>query len=190
MSRRFLWGLAALLLVAGTARSGFVINIDQVGGDVVATGSGFIDLTGLPSRIPSQTAGGILSQFAAVFLGPAANTDIDVVPGATGPSSFGSGALVLASSGFGDLFGIRGQGGLIVVPAGYMSGDPLSGTATFAGETLSSLSLIPGTYTFTLPADTITVQINPAPVPEPASLTLLGLGVAGLLGYRLRRRAT
>ena len=37
---------------------------------------------------------------------------------------------------------------------------------------------------------TMTITPEPAPTPEPATLALAGIGLAGLLGYRVRRRIT
>ena len=58
------------------------------------------------------------------------------------------------------------------------------------GETIAGMTLIPGTYTFSLPNDTITLEIG-SPVPEPASWAMMLIGFAGLgfVGYRRARAA-
>jgi hypothetical protein len=37
----------------------------------------------------------------------------------------------------------------ILLPSGYTSGDPISSTQTFSGQTFTSLGLTPGTYDYT-----------------------------------------
>jgi hypothetical protein len=85
------------------------------------------------------------------------------------PNSFGSG-ITTPTSYSGDTFGIQ-NGSLgkdIIVPIGYTSGSPLSGTATFANKTISSMGLTPGTYRYSWGSDSITLVIEtPAPTPTP-----------------------
>ena len=58
-----------------------------------------------------------------------------------------------------------------------------------AGETIADMTLIPGTYTFSLPNDTITLEIaGSSPAPEPASWAMMLIGFAGL-GFAGRWRA-
>lgn len=80
----------------------------------------------------------------------------------------------------------------IVVPLGYVSGSPLLDTATYAGQTLGSLGVTPGTYVWTwgtgADADSFTLI---ATVAEPSTWAMMLLGFAGLgfVGYRRVRVA-
>jgi hypothetical protein len=103
-----------------------------------------------------------------------------------------SGGETPASTDTGDFVGIGGSLGHLHVPAGYISGTPLSDSATFDDQTLSSLGVTPGTYTYTWgsgpTADSLTLV---AGVPEPSGLMLLALplGLVMLLAARPRRAA-
>jgi len=112
-------------------------------------------------------------------------TNLGVLTGITGPTSFGSGGVLLfADSGSGDLVGVHGNTGILVVPDGYVSGDPLSNTATYLNRTFATLTVTPGTYEWTWGTgenQNFTLTIGPILVPEPASAALLGAALAGLL---------
>ncbi len=74
----------------------------------------------------------------------------------------------------------------IGVEAGYVSGDPISSQMIFSNTSLADLTLIEGTYNFTLPNDQITMVITSA-VPEPNSVCAISLAGLGLLSCRKRR---
>jgi hypothetical protein len=170
----------AWLLSVRSAQAGYIVTLQQVGPDVVATGSGPLNLTGLsksnsftigPEIIP--TAGGKFG--AAILTGLTTTTDL-YAGNLSGPTSFGSGGLTYASSGSGDMVGKFGGllGSGLIVPTGYVSGTALSGMAIYRGKTFCTLGVTPGTYVWTWGGganQNFTLQIPPAincaPTPRP-----------------------
>ena len=196
MASRTAIGAAMLVgLSAPSAQAGYVVDLKQQGGDVVATGSGGIDLTGLSlSTQDLLFNAGLFSAAGAIHTGPATFVFIDVYQGITGPTSFGSGDHTNASSGTGDLVGVTGDNRLLSVPAGYVTDTPLSDTSTYDGATLASLGATPGRYEWTWGSganQNFTLVIGAA-VPESSTWAMMLLGFAGLCfaGYRARAAAT
>ncbi len=148
----------AWLLSVGPAQAGYTVTLQQVGPNVVATGSGAINLTGLthPQSISQnpqiQPCGDCQAEGSAtIYTGPISSS-VDRYFGASGPRSFGDlGLFSPASSGSGDMVGITttifGDG--ISVPTGYVSGTALPDMAIYSGKTLATLGVTPGTYVWT-----------------------------------------
>jgi hypothetical protein len=180
--------LACLLLTAAVpARAGVIINVVESEHDVVATGWGSLN-TG--SFTLSGTSGVmtpvINGAWTDIYVGPVGAPTWAYTGTIAGPSSFGSSVLSWASSGTGDSFGLIAVNGWLNTPANYVSGDPLSGTATWSGATFASLGLTPGQYVWTWgengTADSLTLNIG---TPEPGTAGLLAL--AGVAWTALRR---
>jgi len=168
-------------LLGPAARAAIIINISQSGSDVVATGTGSILLPSVSPPIGGGNAAVIASiDTILVGHGGATNQYNGIL---TGPGAFGPGGPVPATSGSGDFFGIAETGDLLL-PSGYVSGNPLSGSATWTNATLASLGLIEGQYIFTVQDTLDTITLNIGAVPEPSSLALLGLGALGLFALR------
>jgi hypothetical protein len=178
-----------------STQAGYIVTLQQVGSDVVATGSGAIDLTGLGPFSDNQGQPAIEPGSAFITTGPTGISDADTYSGFNGPTSFGigTGMVILANSGSGDLVGIVGAGPLqfLIVPRGYVSGNALSDSSTYNGATFDSLAITPGTYVWTWGTganQNFTLQIPGVTVPDSGStVCLLFLGWAPLLGAsRLR----
>lgn len=188
--RASLLALAACLATsASPARAAYIVTFSQLGPNVVASGSGSIDLSGLTFVTSGPTQPEIAPTFATEATGAAGA--VDEYSGASGPTSFGPGVFTSATTGTGDLVGIQQlidePAGFVVVPMGYASGAPLSDAATYDNQSFATLGLTPGTYEWTWGSsaadDTFTLDVA---VSEPASLTLLGTLVG--LGLLARRR--
>ena len=177
----------AWLLSVRPAQAGYTVTLQQVGLDVVATGSGPIDLHGLTfsnsvlgttPQISSNFRGCSISTGPVPFRYQDPRTGVDYYGGASGPMSFGGSGEVFANSGGGDTVGIaagtylKSNFVLLSVPRGYVSGTFLSDSATYSGTTLASLGVTPGTYVWTWGTGAnqkFTLQIR---TPGPASTAI------------------
>jgi hypothetical protein len=148
----------AWLLSVRPAQAGYTVTLQQVGPNVVATGSGTISLTGLtfggsgsldpyvsPYSVPHPLGGSI-----GISTGPTSSA-VDSYYGFNEPTSFGTRGLTAASSGSGDMVGIATTfwGSFLSVPTGYVSGTALWGRAIYTGKTFATLGVTPGTYEWT-----------------------------------------
>ena len=179
----------SLCLIAGAlhtpaSHAAYTITLQEVGANVVVTGSGSLNLAAL---VP---AGGVLGwpntllpDNGTVGVGPLTADCTLYVGNVTFPMSIGTGSFVAPSSGSGSFVGTVG-GGYLVVPLRYVSGNPLGESAsTFAGRTFADLGLAPGEYVWSWgegsTADSLIVRVGaptpppPPPPPPPDPLALL-----------------
>ena len=199
-------GMAVLIgcgLSAPPAKAAYVVTIEEVGSDVVATGSGSINFDALDLWGDEEDPSLIDASEGALVIGPAIPTDDIYYSGIAGPAvAFGSGDEFFADSGSGAVVGLgtfeETSGGVIAVPEDAVSGAALgTSTATFANATLMSLGLTPGTYVWTWgsgpTADSFTLEIATArgasAVPEPGTWAMMLLGLAGFMTLRTRGRS-
>jgi hypothetical protein len=181
-----------------TAQAGYVVKVQQDGSDIVANGSGAIDLTGLTFDGDAPNPPGLHPSIAYIITGTSSGADFDTYAFVTGPTSFGSGGNTDASSASGDVVGVFAGGqvatvGFVVVPHGYTSDTALSDSASYDNQTFSSLGLTDGTYEWTWGAGadqnfTLIIGGTFTPTPEPSALALLGTAFTGLFLFGARRR--
>jgi hypothetical protein len=175
---------------APQARAELLFSVTEVGSDVVAFGSGSANLTELAFSGVGLLNPAIFPSGAGVSVGLTAS--ISDYFSISGPADFGTGVNTGASSASGDTFGfLAAFGSSLYLPEGYVSGDFLSGTATWTGETFASLGLTPGSYKYTwgsgINADSLTLNIGAA-VPEPSTFVVMISTGALMALLRARRR--
>ncbi|MGG7565574.1 hypothetical protein ACQ5SO_05360 [Rhodovulum sp. DZ06] len=182
---------AGALLGAVSAAEAATVEIEarQVGGDVVLTGTGSVDLAGLSLAFPSADYTAAPSQSTEnFFIGAGAFADVYSIadPGFVPMNDTG----FVFTSVSGDIFALQGSiaGALnpfVMAPEGYVSGETLSFTWTVAGTTLAALDLNYGTLG-AFGNNTVTLSRAVSDVPLPPALGLLALA-AGALGGLARR---
>jgi hypothetical protein len=191
LSRRFALFATFLLMSFVETHAGVIVDITQVGPNVVATGSGTLDVTDLTNQnigLEFYNGPNLTPSTGALRMG-IGHQFFDEYADISGPSSFGPGTVNVLGTGTGNWFGVRGASGLLFVPLNYVSGSPLSSTDTYANQTFSSLGLTPGTYTWTwgtgADADFFTINV----VREPSTLTLAVIGAVAIIASGCARHS-
>jgi hypothetical protein len=200
----------AILACSSNANAGVIVDISEVGGDVVVNVSGSIRQLGNLL----QTTGGTgpfevglgLNSFNIADSSAASKMYTAKFAG-LGSDAWGNSPGVYYTS-IGSVSGVRHMNyfatnysgdGLFLLEASYTFGTAITGTGTFVGKTLADLGLTNlGTYQYlvgdfgTVNSDTITFNIGSggSPVPEPTSacIGLLMLGGGMLRHLRSKKR--
>jgi hypothetical protein len=185
----FCAAIAGLFIFSASAQAGFILTLQQVGSDVVATGSGALNVSGL-----SLSNAGFIS---SARMNPSSDLialnggfDRELFSIAGPPQTFGTGGFTFASSSSGSTVGLL-NGSTIIVPQGYVNDTSLSGTSTYTAATFASLGLTPGIYQWTWgaagPDQNFTVDIEAVPEPGTWAASVLA---AGTILYLACRRHT
>lgn len=157
-------------MAVSPAHATFTIVLTESGGNLVATGSGTINTAGLTKDGSGNSSNSLVPNWGMVTVG---SGTADLYRGVSGPSSFGTAWGRTVDSASGDA--VFTSPTVIYIKSGYVSGAPLSGSATWNGYTLADLGITPGTHTWSFGAganaDSVVLQVvsgAPAPTPTPA----------------------
>ena len=186
----------ALIIATGpmAGAADLIFTIQQVGNDVVMTGSGSVNTAGLTGSGTSNRAGSVNPSFSFFTVGTPTTVNQNFWRALTGNKpSIGTGSFTLASSGTGDTFSLSNyNGGGIYLPLNYISGAALSGQSTFAGTTISALGLTTGNYTWTwgsgANAGSAVMTISAVPEPSTYALGAIATGVMAAIARRRKAR--
>lgn len=192
---------APFLICSLPSSAAITLRFEQMGADVVVSGSGSANLDALTGAGSSTMWTNYFSETDA-YVGPDAfnNGSVSLYSGLSGPTVFGSVPglyeLPVPSGSNGDLFGIQADDGIgqsiLVLPDGYNSGDSLKGVSTYQAITLAQLGLTPGqmnTWTWGSGANADSLRLEVAPAPVPLLGAVAGFRMARTLRRRLRAAA-
>jgi len=180
-------GLAfATAVGSAPASAAAVYTFLEVGGSVVGTLSGSLDLTGSRTSPAISLPGAIIPSIPAFIAAPTDGLSITLYP-AGGPTSFGTGTGAPVAYFIGTLIQISGWS--IALANDYVSGSPMSGTTIITGS-FAAIGVTPGSYVWeVISGDTFTLRFTRlgTAIPAPASLPVLA-GALSLLAFtRLER---
>lgn len=198
MLKKFLLSIAALFFLS-PAFAVYTITLAESGGNVVATGSGTLNTSGLGAGLAVVSPGvGMTPGTPAIYLGAIGPTNTTQWNGVVTGPAFGAAVTTAGSSGSGPRVGFFN--GDLNVPDTYVSGTAISSTTTWNAVTLAGLGVTVGTYTYTwgagANADSIVIYAGTVP-PSVQNVPTLGeyamLGLALLLAmfgaWQMRKRA-
>ena len=169
----------------------FRIVFDQVGPNVIATGSGSLtDLDGLTLQFDGNPP---------PLINPAPPGP-NVRVGATASAKFYLGEFVVngslgsinqttfATSGSGPIFGYTGS--FLALPFSYSLGTQLASTATWENTTIAALGLNPGTTAnISWNSGSRSMLVSVVPEPVTSMMALAGIACGGFSMWRRRKRA-
>jgi hypothetical protein len=195
--------LAAIgLSIASEADAAYTVTLSQVGNDVVANGSGTLNLADLTPESYASGGSFIWAAHPSIGIGPSGyKTKEDYYYGPiVGPTNFGTGGAFDANTGSGELVEMVPPNAIYVY-TGYVSGSQITNSATWTDTTFIGLGLKPGTYTWTWGsaenADSFTLIIgrseqNSIPTLGVWGLTSLAslMAIAALVTLRRRRQSS
>ncbi|MCX5947249.1 MAG: hypothetical protein NTY67_03365 [Cyanobacteria bacterium] len=176
-----------------------VVTASEVGGNVVFSGGGTLNLADLSPTLSSCFVNGYVEPNTGIYQGGGVGkcSYSNIYGPISGPTTLGTGRdYVLADSISGDFSGINNLYNGLVIPDTYTSGGSIFGTSTFLNKTFASLGLTPGIYDWVWGSsnpDSYRLCIGsgpcaPASSSVPGPLPLFGAGVAFSWSRRLRKR--
>ena len=194
MRKKLTFCLCLFLAVPTFCRAAITIYMEEVGSNVVATLSGAIN--SLPGA-PTQSGGvgvfsGVRPSGSTMAFGLSKFSGVQTVQmhyytATTYPSNFGTSTSLLqanSSTASTTMMFRNLSSNNIIIDQSYVPGTAVTGTLTWNNQTFNSMGVATGSYVWGWSTDSITLNV----VPEPSSLSLVALGLGGLIAWNRSRK--